>query len=55
MDAINPQFAILFGGRTARDQPSPDLLAALARATILQTSERGTIEMIVDGNSLTVR
>ncbi len=55
VDAVNPQFAILFGGRTARDKPSADLLAALARATILQTSERGTIEMIVDGNSLIVR
>ncbi|MEW5719380.1 MAG: ComEC/Rec2 family competence protein [Chloroflexota bacterium] len=54
VDAVNPQFAILFGGRTTRDKPSADLLAALARATILQTSERGTIEMIVDGNSLIV-
>jgi len=53
--AVNPQFAILFGGRSARAQPSADLLAALARAAILQTRERGTIEMIVDGNSLLVR
>jgi beta-lactamase superfamily II metal-dependent hydrolase len=55
VDAVNPQFAILFGGRGARDKPSADLLAALARTTILQTSERGTIEMIVDGSSLLVR
>ena len=55
VDAVNPQFSIVFGGRTARDKPSADLLAALARATILQTSERGTIEMIVEGNSLIVR
>jgi len=55
VDAVNPQFAILFGGRSARAQPSADLLAALARAAILQTRERGTIEMIVDGNSLLVR
>ena len=55
VDAVDPQFAILFGGRTTRDQPPPDLLAALSRATILQTSERGTIEMIVEGNSLMVR
>jgi competence protein ComEC len=55
VDAVNPQFAILFGGHTARDKLSSDLLAALARATILQTSERGTIEMIVDGQMLVVR
>ena len=55
VDAVNPQFAILFGGRTARDKPSADLLSAFARTTILQTSERGTIEMIVEGNSLMVR
>jgi competence protein ComEC len=53
-EAVDPQFAVLFGGRTAR-APSADLLVALARATILQTSERGVIEMIVDGNSLLVR
>jgi hypothetical protein len=31
------------------------LLAALSRATILRTDERGSIEMIVDGASLAVR
>ena len=55
VDAVNPQFAIVFGGRTARDKPSADLLSALARATILQTSERGTIEMVVDGQTLVVK
>jgi beta-lactamase superfamily II metal-dependent hydrolase len=55
VDAVNPQFAILFGGHTARDKLSSDLLAALARATILQTSERGTIEMMVDRDLLIVR
>jgi len=53
-DAVAPQFAIFFA-RTARDQPSPDWLAALARATILQTRERKVIELIVEGNSLIVR
>jgi hypothetical protein len=47
--------AILFGGSSTRDQPSPDTLAALARATILQPSERGTIEMIVDGATLLIK
>lgn len=55
VEALNPQFAILFGGHTAREQPSADLLAALARATLLQTSERGLIEMIGDESSLLVR
>ena len=55
VDAVNPQFAILFGGRGARDKPSADLLAALSRTTILQTSEHGTIEMIVDGQTLVVK
>jgi beta-lactamase superfamily II metal-dependent hydrolase len=55
LDGVNPQFAIVFAGRGARDKPSADLLAALSRATILRTDERGSIEMIVDGASLAVR
>jgi competence protein ComEC len=54
-DAVNPQFAIVFGGRAAHDNLSADLLAALSRTTVLQTSERGTIEMVVEGNNLIVR
>lgn len=54
VDAVNPQFAIIFA-HTTRDQPSADSLAALTRATILQPRERGAIEMIIAGNSLTVR
>ncbi len=47
--------AILFVGTGARDKPSADVLAALASATILRTDERGSIEMIVDGQTLAVR
>jgi hypothetical protein len=39
---------------TARE-PSADWLAARARATILQTSERGTIEIMVDEKILAVQ
>lgn len=55
VDAVSPQFAILFVGSGARDKPSADVLAALAPATILRTDERGKIEMIVDGQTLAVR
>jgi len=55
VDAVSPQFAILFVGTGARDKPSADLLAALASTTILRTDERGSIEMIVDGQTLAVR
>jgi len=55
LEAVNPQFAILFADRAARDQPSADLLAALAATTILRTDARGVIEMVVDGRELLVR
>lgn len=53
VDAVSPQFAVLFGG--GRAEPSADLLTALASATILRTDERGDIEIIVDGQTLAVR
>jgi competence protein ComEC len=53
-DAVDPLFAVFFA-RSARDQPTPDALAALARATILQPRERGTIEMMVEENRLLVK
>ncbi|HEX7587217.1 MAG TPA: hypothetical protein VF478_02785, partial [Anaerolineae bacterium] len=55
VDAVSPQFAILFAGSSAREKPSPDLLSALASATILRTDERGDIEIVVDGQTLAVR
>jgi competence protein ComEC len=54
-DAVNPQFAILFGSYSAREKSPADLLAALSRAIILRTDERGTIEMIVSEQSLAVK
>ncbi len=55
LDAVNPQFAIVFAGKSARDKPTADLLTNLSPATILQTNTRGTIEMIVDGQSISAR
>jgi len=54
-DAVDPRFVLFFGGRTARDQPTPDTLAALARATILEPREHGAIEIIVEQNRLSIR
>ena len=54
-DAVSPQFAIVFAGSRARGKPSGELLTALSRATVLQTDERGTVEMIVDAQTLTVK
>ena len=53
-DAVEPRL-VLFTARTAREQPTPDTLMALARATILSTRERGAVEMIVENNSVSVR
>lgn len=53
-DAVDPRW-VLFPARTAREQPTPDTLAALARATILSTRKRGVIEIIVEGNTLSIR
>jgi competence protein ComEC len=55
VDAVSPQFAILFIGSGARAQPSADLLAALMSATMLRTDERGNIEMILDGQTLAMK
>jgi len=55
LDAVSPQYAIVFAGSRARGKPSGELLTALSRATVLQTDERGTVEMIVDGQTLTVK
>ena len=55
LDAINPQFAVLFAGQSAREQPPADLLASLSQTTLLRTDEHGTIEMITDGWTLAVR
>ena len=55
LDAVSPQYAIVFAGSRARGKPSGELLTALSRATVLQTDERGTVEMIVDAQTLTVK
>ena len=55
VDAVSPQFAILFAGSGAREKPTADVLSALASATILRTDERGDIEIVVDAQTLAVR
>ncbi len=54
-EAVSPQVAILFDGKNARAQPPPETLAALARATIWQASERGVVELIVDGQTVNIK
>lgn len=53
-DAVDPRF-VVFAARGAREQPTPDTLAALARATILSTREHGWVEVIVEENRLGIR
>jgi beta-lactamase superfamily II metal-dependent hydrolase len=55
LDAVQSQYAVLFAGASSREQPSRDLLAALASTTLLQTAERGTVEMITDGRTLAIK
>ncbi len=52
LDAVNPQMVVFFAGPTARDQPSPDLLAALSDVTLLRTDERGTVELVVEAEGV---
>lgn len=55
VEAVDPQFGVLFTDDTARSAPSADLLAALSGVTLLQTGERGTIEFVVDGTRVRAR
>ncbi len=53
--AVNPQLVVLFAGSGARDKPSADLLAALSGVTLLQTDERGTVELVVEEEGVRMR
>lgn len=55
LGAVKPQYSVLFTGTAAGSVPSPDLLSNLSDTTILQTHDRGTIEMIVDGQAINIR
>ncbi len=55
VDAVNPTIAVLFIGADARDKPSAESLSALAGVTVLRTDERGTVELMVEGDQLQVR
>ncbi len=52
---VNPQIAIVLGGNSARDSLAPDALAALANATLLQTADRGVIELILNGQTVAIK
>lgn len=55
LDAVNPQFTILFVGAGERAQPPAETLTLLANTTLLRTDERGAIEMIVEGQTFAVK
>ncbi len=55
LEQVDPVMAVLFTGSSATSQPTPDLLASLSGYTLLQTGERGTIELVVDGAGFRVR
>ncbi len=38
----------------ARDKPSADLLAAVSGVTLFPTDERGTVELVVEGDGVTI-
>ncbi len=54
-DGVNPQLSIVFSGKSVRDKPASDLLTILSSSTILDTATQGTIEMIVDGQTVAVK
>lgn len=54
-DGVDPQYVIVFVGRSAREKPSADSLAVLSRAMVLRTDERGSIEFILDGQTVAIR
>ncbi len=54
-DGVDPQYVIVFVGRSAREKPSADSLVALSRAMVLRTDERGSIEFILDGQTVAIR
>jgi beta-lactamase superfamily II metal-dependent hydrolase len=55
LEAAGPRLAILFAGQRARDKPSGELLAALSSAMVLQTDDRGSVEMATEGRTLAIR
>ncbi len=54
IDRVKPQTAILFVGRNMREQPALQTLKLLEGFHILRTDERGTVEVILDGEEAEV-
>jgi competence protein ComEC len=56
LEAVSPQVAIVSVGQDNRfGHPSPEVLARLAAYTVLRTDERGSIEVITDGQWLWIK
>ena len=52
---IEPATVLLFAGKSARDKPDDATLKALANTTVLRTDERGTIQYILDGDTVVMQ
>jgi competence protein ComEC len=56
LEAVNPQLVIISVGQDNRlGHPAPEVLARLARYTVMRTDERGNVEVITDGQRLWVK
>ncbi len=55
LDAVDPQVVVLFVGSGERAKPSAAQLQALEGTTVLRTDERGTVELVVEGEGVRVR
>jgi len=56
LKAANPQWVIISVGRDNRlGHPAPDVLARLVAYTVIRTDERGNVEMITDGQHLSIK
>lgn len=51
---VNPKTVIFFAGRNMREQPSLETLKLLEQIDVLRIQDRGTIELVVDGDRLSV-
>ena len=55
LDRIAPQTVIMFVGRNMREQPPLETLKLLEGVSVLRTDERGTIEVIMEGDEARVQ
>jgi len=56
LEAVNPQLVIISVGQDNRlGHPAPEVLARLAAYAVIRTDERGSVEVITDGQRLWVK